>query len=69
MGEATSEVRPPYQAYLVRLWQTGDTAEGAWRASVESPHTGEKRWFADLEALFAFLEEATAHPREGKNEG
>jgi len=31
--------------------------------------TGEKRWFADLEALFAFPEEVAACPREGKNEG
>jgi len=48
-----------YQAYLVRLWQS-DTAEGpAWRASAESPHTGERQAFASLDALFAFLAEQT----------
>jgi len=46
-----------YQAYLLRLWQSG-TAEGpVWRASVESPKTGERRAFASLEQLFRFLEE------------
>jgi len=30
---------------------------------------GEKQWFADLEALFASLEEVTGCPRKGKNEG
>ncbi|MBU0495306.1 MAG: hypothetical protein KKA73_22730 [Chloroflexi bacterium] len=48
-----------YQAYLVRLWQS-DTAEGpVWRASLESPHTGERQAFASLDALFAFLAEQT----------
>jgi hypothetical protein len=37
-----------------------DTEEGTvWRASVESPHTGERYGFANLEVLFAFLEEKT----------
>ena len=46
-----------YLAYMLRLWRV-DTGEGAaWRASVESPHTGERRGFASLDALFAFLVE------------
>ncbi len=48
-----------YLAFMLRLWQVGGEGEPAWRASLESPHTGERRGFASLEALFAFLEEQT----------
>jgi hypothetical protein len=51
--------QPGYQAYMLRLWRV-DTGRGpVWRASLESPHTGERRGFASLEALFAFLTEKT----------
>lgn len=43
---------PDYLAYLVRLWHEG---EGAWRSTVENPHTGERHAFADVEALFVFM--------------
>ena len=43
-----------YRAYLLRLWRT---PEARWRASLEDPHTGEKRAFANLAQLVAFLEE------------
>ena len=46
-----------YIAYLVRLWRPGSSQSPAWRASVEDPHSGERRAFADLASLFAFLEE------------
>jgi len=48
-----------YMAYMLRLWRASENGESAWRASVESPHTGEHQIFADLETLFAFLEERT----------
>jgi hypothetical protein len=51
--------RPRYLAYMLRLWQVGSDEELAWRASLESPRTGERRGFASLEALFKFLEEQT----------
>jgi hypothetical protein len=58
-SEMVSSSTRGYQAYLVRLWQS-NTAEGpVWRASVESPHTGERRAFASLEQLFAFVEDET----------
>jgi hypothetical protein len=60
----TSEQRG-YLAYMLRLWRV-DTKEGtAWRASVESPHTGERRGFANLEALFVFLVEKTGGVARG----
>ncbi len=46
-----------YHAYLLRLWQTGDDEAVEWRAQLEDPRTGERRGFADLNSLFAFLNE------------
>ena len=51
--------QPGYLAYMLRLWQVNDGGISVWRASVESPHTGERHGFANLELLFAFLEEKT----------
>ena len=45
-----------YLSYLLRLWQIKSEGELVWRASLESPHTGERQGFAGLEALFAFLQ-------------
>ena len=49
-----------YLAYMLRLWQVSCEGEPIWRASLESPHTGERHGFANLESLVAFLEEQTA---------
>jgi hypothetical protein len=51
--------RPGYLAYLLRLWRVNTDQGPVWRASVESPHTGERHGFANLELLLAFLEEKT----------
>ncbi len=48
---------PRYLAYMLRLWQVRDNNEMAWRASLEDPHTGERRGFGSLEMLIAFLRE------------
>jgi len=48
-----------YLVYMLHLWQVGTDEELTWRASLESPRTGERRGFASLEALFAFLQEQT----------
>jgi hypothetical protein len=58
------EETPNYHAYLLRLWKAGADAEGPWRASLESPVTGERRGFATLPALFAYLEAKVARERE-----
>jgi hypothetical protein len=50
-----------YRAYLLRLWQVaGEDGHPIWRAALEDARTGERRGFADLARLFAFLEEQTA---------
>lgn len=59
--------RAGYLAYMLRLWQTKPDAgthhveaKATWRASIENPHTGERRGFLSLEALFAFLAQEVA---------
>lgn len=48
-----------YQSYLLRLWPTGDEGQTEWRASLDSPGTGERIGFASLEELFDFLRQQT----------
>jgi hypothetical protein len=50
--------QPDYQSYLLRLWRVGEGEEG-WLASLESAHTGERRGFADLEAMLVYLRRET----------
>lgn len=58
--------RPAYLSYLLRLWRAPDGADQPWRASLEDPLTGERKGFADLEALCAFLHsQIEAHPLPG----
>ncbi len=46
-----------YMSYLLRLWR--DSKSVPWRVSLESIPTGERRLFANVEALFTFLEART----------
>ena len=55
-----TEKKPRYLSYLLRLWETGDDREQIWRASLESPGSGKRRGFADLQELFDFLYEQIA---------
>ena len=55
-----------YLSYLLRLWQTKSGGEWVWRASLESPHTDERKNFASLTDLFAFLERETGHRARGQ---
>ncbi len=52
-----SEKPRRYLSYLLRLWQASSGGELVWRASLENPHTGERRGFACLAELVACLEE------------
>jgi hypothetical protein len=60
-----TELRP-YRAYLLGLWQVdGGDGRPVWRAALEDAHTGERRGFADLARLCAFLEAQTANSTGG----
>jgi hypothetical protein len=64
--EGTDQDRRRYLSYLLRLWQTERGGALVWRASLQSAHAdrdhpmGERRGFASLAELFAFLEQETA---------
>lgn len=55
-----------YISYLLRLWQTRSGGELIWRASLESPHTGERIGFASLADLFTFLEKEISSVGQGE---
>ena len=53
--------RKDYRAFMLRLWRAGAPPVAGqmanWRASLESPHTGERIGFGSLAELFTFLQE------------
>ena len=50
-----------YRVYLLRLWQAADDqGHSTWRAALEDVRSGERRGFASLAQLSAFLESQTA---------
>ena len=53
-----------YLSYLLRLWETERGGEGIWCASLQDPHTGERKGFASLKDLFTFLEEEIGRARD-----
>ncbi len=46
-----------YQTYLLHLWRAKCQGRWQWRASIESPHTGERHAFASLEQVSTFRSE------------
>ena len=62
-------VEQRYLSYLLRLWQTTDGGEPVWRASLESPGTGERRGFASLKELCDFLHTQISHADQEGDEG
>jgi hypothetical protein len=63
-----TRAKPRYLSYLLRLWQAGSEGRPVWRASLESPRTGERISFLGSEDLFAYLERqiaAAPAPSEG----
>jgi hypothetical protein len=54
--------QPGYRSYLLRLWQVSTAEPSSWRMSLEDVRTHERRNFASLEQLFAFLIEETGAP-------
>ena len=51
-------------SYLLRVWTVDQNGSPIWRASLESPQTGERLGFPDLHALFAFLHQQTSTTSE-----
>lgn len=64
-----SDERVNYRSYLLRLWKSESAGRPAWRASLESTHTGERLSF-DLAGLLSFLGEHFGPFRlDGKERG
>ena len=75
ISEVPGEQRD-YASYLLRMWQDGgdeespQPKEAAWRATLQSPHTGALVGFASLDALFGFLRrQAGLEPAADKGQG
>jgi hypothetical protein len=47
----------PYLSFLLRLWQVQQNDSLVWRVSLESPLTGERRCFPNLESFLIYLQE------------
>lgn len=45
-----------YISYLLRMWETRNGERSIWRASLETPGSGQRLGFASLESLMEFLE-------------
>jgi len=48
-----------YLSFLLRLWLADNDGEPVRRVSLESPLTGERKGFANLEDLCSYLEQLT----------
>ena len=57
-----------YLSYLLRLWETSDGEKDVWRASVERPGTGARQSFADVQALFEFLQHEMETEKDAKSD-
>jgi hypothetical protein len=55
-GQLPEQEQARYASYLLRLWRVKSGHDPDWRASLECARTGERRGFANLTDLFAFLE-------------
>ena len=57
-----------YISYLVRLWRVRGRGKPIWRASLESPQTGQRLGFANLADLFTFLADETGCTKQDQDE-
>ena len=57
-----------YRSYLLRLWRVDEDGGQAWRASLEDPHTGERRGFNNLDGLMEFLKSQTEPGQDRQSE-
>jgi hypothetical protein len=48
-------IKNEYFSFLLRLFRLGDPQSGAWRASIEDPHSRQVIEFDNLPALYAYL--------------
>lgn len=54
-----SDDRPCYLSYLLRLWQVKGRQGWTWQASLESPATGKRQGFHNIDSLMTFIQGQT----------
>jgi hypothetical protein len=62
-----NDLAPRYQSYLLRCWEVRSqqpNQPATWRFSLQDPQTEQKRGFADLDELVAFLQAEFGDTRE-----
>lgn len=52
---ATTENTAGYKSFMLRIWRVKRADATGWRASLESPLTGERIGFGSLDALVEYL--------------
>lgn len=57
-GGARMEPSASYVSFLLRFQRVHHGDQARWLASTQCAQTGERRWFADIDGLIAFLREA-----------
>lgn len=55
---------PNHLSYLLRLWRIEGLRGFEWRASLESPETGQRIGFASVEQLFGYLMDLSEYKEE-----
>jgi hypothetical protein len=60
---------PDYFSYLLRLWRVRKGGPPVWRASLQSPQTGERVSFATLDDLYTFLRKQTGLGSDAEDAG
>ncbi len=59
MNQNIDEYKLHNLSYLLRLWMVKSSDGIHWRGMLESPLTGERIGFPDLESLFNYIEAIT----------
>jgi hypothetical protein len=60
------EHKKKYHSYLLRLWVDDTNGKQVWRISLENPFSGERRGFASLNDLCAYLQEKMHEKKENE---
>jgi hypothetical protein len=64
LGPSANNARSRYLSYFLRLLWVEREGNPAWLVSLQSPHTGERLNFTDLEALIDYLEDRLREAKE-----
>ena len=58
-----------YYSFLLRMWRVKENNQQVWRASLDNVESGDKRGFACLEELLAYLRQTAEQGDNPSGEG